>query len=243
MKNRTLQHRDQLITYGIHHKKAVTRRIHLRAAPDGTLMVIAPPHMSQRAIHKTLQERVHKVAHFLVGALERLQETPDYRYVNGESHLYLGQWLQLEMGKTTRRSAAINFSDGKIQVFTADGSPQQVESKLSAWYRKQAAEHFTARMGIIAKNAPWTGGKAPEIRLRKMKRTWGSCSATGRITLNPRLIRAPQACIDYVIAHELCHLKEMNHGKAFYALQEQLFPAWRAAREHLHSQAHVYLHE
>ena len=80
------------------------------------------------------------------------------------------------------------------------------------------------------------------MRLRKMKRTWGSCTARGMITLNPHLIRAPRLCIDYVIAHELCHLQEMNHSKAFYALQESLYPAWREAKAQLRARSHIYLH-
>ncbi len=243
MKNRALQHQDQLIPYEIQHKAAVTRRIHLRAAQDGTLLVIVPRRMSKRAIHKTLQERVHKVAQFLVGALDRMQETPCYEYINGEEHLYLGQSYPLQVLISADRRSRVRISDQKIQICTADDSLHMIKNKLIAWYRKQAALHFGDRIESIAKSAAWTGGMAPCIRLRKMKRTWGSCSANGTITLNPRLIKAPEVCIDYVIAHELCHLKQMNHSKAFYALQEELYPAWRAAREHLHTRAHIYLHE
>jgi predicted metal-dependent hydrolase len=80
------------------------------------------------------------------------------------------------------------------------------------------------------------------MRLRLMKRTWGSCSVSGVITLNPHLVKAPPECIDYVVAHEICHLREHNHGKAFYALQQQLYPGWKAAKDKLQRQAHVFLH-
>jgi predicted metal-dependent hydrolase len=80
------------------------------------------------------------------------------------------------------------------------------------------------------------------MRLRLMKKTWGSCSAKGVITLNPHLVKAPPQCIDYVIAHEICHLKEHNHGKGFYALQDQLYPDWREAKAHLRDKGHIYLH-
>jgi predicted metal-dependent hydrolase len=202
MKSKTLQHQDQLISYQVQHKPAVKRHIHLRAAPDGSLMVIAPQRMSKRSIHKALQERVHKVAQFLAGALEKLQELPRYNYSNGEEHLYLGQPRRLEVLFARGRQNEVRFSDGIIRVHTADDSARVIQIKLEAWYRKQAAENFGARIEAIARNVTWTGGKTPAFRLRKMKRTWGSCSASGMITLNPRLIKAPQACIDYVIAHE-----------------------------------------
>jgi len=243
MKNRPLQHNNQLIPYEIHHKPTVTRRIHLRAGPDGALMVIAPKRMSKRAIHKTLQERAHQVARFLADALRKQQELPRLDYVNGEEHLYLGESLPLEILSGAGRCGTACVSGGRIQIFTADRSSENIKKTLIAWYRQAAGQHFSERMETMGKNADWIGGKAPAMRLRKMKRTWGSCSDRGVITLNPRLIKAPPACIDYVIAHELCHLQEMNHGKAFYALQEQLYPQWQDAKAQLQARAHVYLQE
>jgi len=240
---KSLHHNKQLIPYEIHHKPTVTRRIHLRAAPDGTLMVIAPRHMSKRAIHKTLQERSHKVVQFLAEALTRQQELPRRDYINGEAHWYLGWNFPLEIIASRDRQGAVSLDDGRIRIKTADSSPQAVKQKLVAWYRQQAGEHFSTRITAIAKYTEWAAGRTLPIRLRKMKRTWGSCSAKGVITLNPRLIKTPPGCIDYVIAHELCHLEEMNHSKAFYALQEGLCPQWREARTHLRARAHVYLHE
>ncbi len=62
------------------------------------------------------------------------------------------------------------------------------------------------------------------------------------ITLNPQLVKAPSQCVDYVIAHELCHLQELNDSQVFYALQEQLYPAWREAKTHLKAGGHIYLY-
>jgi predicted metal-dependent hydrolase len=243
MKNKALQHRDQLIPYEIHHKAAVTRRVHLRAAPDGSLMVIAPRRMSKRTVHKMLQERAGKVAQFLADAVERQQELPGSDYIEAEEHLYLGQMYPLQILTAQGRRHSVALSEGYLRITTADHSPQSIKKKLYAWYDKQAGQHFNTRLEVIAKRAHWIAGGTPPLRLRKMKRTWGSCSSKGIITLNRKLIKAPEACIDYVIAHELCHLKEMNHGSAFYELQELMYPQWREVRARLQSSAHRYLHE
>ena len=237
-----LQHDNQLIPYEIRHKSTVTRRIHLRTDPDGALLVIAPKRMGKRAIHNTLQERSDWVARFLAEALARLGELPACEYTDGEEQLYLGENHPLEIVESPGQKGGVGLENGRIRIQTADRSPEAVRKKLIAWYRQQAWQQFNHRIEAISKKAAWTGDEAPPMRLRKMKRTWGSCSARGVITLNPHLIRAPRACIDYVIAHEVCHLREMNHGKAFYALQEALYPSWREAKAQLRARSHVYLH-
>jgi predicted metal-dependent hydrolase len=74
-----------------------------------------------------------------------------------------------------------------------------------------------------------------------MKRTWGNCSSKGVIKLNTHLVKAPLSVLDSVIAHELCHLEEMNHGRAFYALLGRLNPDWREDRAKLQLEGNRYL--
>jgi len=240
-KIKPLQYNDQLIEYQIHHRPAVTRRIHLELNEDGSLLIIAPRRMSRLAIHKTLQQRVSHVARFLVDARSRLLERPVHRYVSGEEHLFLGQNHPLVVIEEPGKRGGVDLIDGQIRVTAPHARAQAISNKLIRWYRQQARQHFSSRLELISTAAFWTKGHAPPVRLRKMKRTWGSCSAEGVITLNTHLVKAPPECIDYVIAHELCHLQEHNHGKAFYALQEQLFPGWREAKAHLKTRAHIYL--
>ena len=66
-----------------------------------------------------------------------------------------------------------------------------------------------------------------------MPKRWGSTSKNGRIALNPELIRAPSVCVDYVIAHEMCHFKHPHHGAAFYTELEKLFPNWKNVKQRL----------
>lgn len=85
-------------------------------------------------------------------------------------------------------------------------------------------EHFRVRYGVAPKK--WT--------VREMNTRWGSCStATGRITLNLRLYYKPDACIEYIVVHELCHLIHPNHGKDFYTLLERELPDWKTSRKQL----------
>jgi predicted metal-dependent hydrolase len=77
------------------------------------------------------------------------------------------------------------------------------------------------------------GISRPPMQVRRMRKRWGSCTPQGRIILNLDLIRAPRLCVDYVILHELCHLKHPHHGKAFYRLLDRVMPDWREIKARL----------
>ncbi len=230
------------IDYKVTHRPAVTRRIHLEIDDHGSLLVVAPRRMSRRVIQVSLQRRARHVARFLDRARARLSDLPEYRYTSGEKHLFMGRRVTLDVVVKPGRGS-VGMTGQCIRIVTADPEPERVRNSLQRWHRQQAQQHFESRLAALARVAPWVGGQIPPMRLRKMKRTWGSCSSRGVITLNPLLLKAPPACIDYVIAHEICHLEEHNHGKAFYALQEQLYPDWRESKALLSARSHIYLHQ
>lgn len=87
------------------------------------------------------------------------------------------------------------------------------------------------------KNPPVGDSVLPPTRLQFMTVQWGNCSPSGRITLNPLLVKAPRECIDYVLLHELCHLLHHNHGPKFYRTLDRHMPNWRAVKEKLDNMA------
>jgi predicted metal-dependent hydrolase len=97
--------------------------------------------------------------------------------------------------------------------------------------QRRALEHFQPRLAAMAERI---GRLPPPLGLSSARARWGSCSTKSGIRLNWRLIHLPADLIDYVIAHEVAHLVEMNHGPRFWAQVEKLFPDWRAARDALH---------
>ena len=242
MKPYSISNNDQLIDYEIRHRPTVTRRIHLEINNAGDLRVVAPRRMSRRAIHKALQQRAGHVARFLIKARARQRDLPEYLYTSGEKHLFMGRRYPLEILESRGTRGTVSLADECIEVMVPETTYDKIRNKLENWYRQRAQQHFAERLAVYSQAAPWIVGEVPPMRLRRMKRTWGSCSSKGAITLNPHLVKAPAECIDYVIAHEVCHLREHNHGKAFYALQEQLYPNWREAKIRLGNNGHIYLH-
>ena len=99
--------------------------------------------------------------------------------------------------------------------------------------RERAKEQFNRRLAVWHSWCERQRIPEPSLLVRYMPKRWGSAHKNGRIALNPQLVRAPSLCIDYVIAHEICHLKYPNHGAGFFRLLDAIFPNWRTAKDRL----------
>jgi predicted metal-dependent hydrolase len=239
MRRISTKSRSDVLEYSIIHRPRVTKRLHMELDQHGGLVVVAPAHWSKRYIRSTLAKNIPRVERFLANAREK-QLTP-LRYVNGEQHFYLGESYPLAIHQMTAGKTHVALVDGEIRIHTSKSQPENIQSSLQNWYLQIAAEIFSERLTNIARRAPWARDKTIPLKLRRMKRTWGNCSSRGVIKLNTHLVKAPLAMIDSVIAHEICHLEEMNHSKAFYALLEKLNPDWRLDRARLRAGGFVYL--
>ena len=111
----------------------------------------------------------------------------------------------------------------------------RVKELLDGWYRRQARRVFRERLDTCYPRVQHLGIDYPELALRVMKSRWGSCTQAGRITLNVKLIQVPKDFIDYVVVHELCHLKEHNHSRKYYDLLDRVMPDWKQRRDQLNS--------
>jgi predicted metal-dependent hydrolase len=205
----------------------------------GGLVVVAPCHWSERHIKSTMARNVIRVEKFL--AKSRRQQLRPLQFIDGEKHLYMGGLYPLLVCRVAGSTSQTTLVNGALQVNTPMPQAEKVQAVLQNWYLCQARVVFRARLSEIARRAPWAMDKDIPLTLRRMKRTWGNCSSSGLIKLNTHLVKAPLHVIDSVIAHELCHLEEMNHGRAFYILLESLNPNWRQDRAKLRSERHTYL--
>lgn len=206
---------------------------------QGGLVVVAPSHWSKRYIRATLAQNIPRVERFLANARDK--QLAPLQYVQGEQHFYLGKQFPLAIQHTAIRKSHIVLTGDEIRISTARPEPANIQKILQNWYLQKAGPVFNERLAAIARHAPWAHGKHIPLKLRRMKRTWGNCSSKGVIKLNTHLVKTPLDIIDSVIAHELCHLQEMNHGRRFYTFLEALNPGWRQHRAWLRSEGFAYL--
>ena len=112
--------------------------------------------------------------------------------------------------------------------------PATLHRLVADWYRDRALSVFSHRMAVLRRNPVIHGlGQPGTLAVQRMRRRWGSCFCDGRIHLNTELLAEPVELIDYVIVHELCHLREHNHSRRFYRLMDAARPEWRRPRDAL----------
>ena len=219
---RGIQLCNAVISYTLVRRKR--RTIGFKVDGDG-LTVSAPPREPYHYLEQLILER----AAWIIAKLKEMEarRLPARTWQNGERLLLLGDDLELNLYRSYRRAEPIRCA-GKIWVGVPDTRDvQAVQTRVAQWYREQATQHFQTR---IACYAPRLGVAVPHLKLSNAKSTWGMCLSSGVIRLAWRLIKAPQPQIDYVVAHEIAHLKHMNHSRAFWATVAQLYPDYQNQR-------------
>jgi hypothetical protein len=152
-------------------------------------------------------------------------------YISGESFLYLGKQYQLVVKRA--KEDRVSLQNGKLVFFTTQSVSNGVHTRiyLNAWYNRRGREVFRDRYEEVFKNFDYD--QKPRLEIKKMQKRWGSYTRGRSIILNPLLIHASKDCIDYVITHELCHMKHKNHDKNFFKLLNSKYPKWEKVKEKL----------
>lgn len=194
------------------------------------LTVSIPTNCPLRETERALQERSGWILARLAEWREyqRRRESRATRWEDGGTLRYLGQALRMHV---CDRTEGITRQDTTLHVGLAGPvSPAVLRDQVTVWLRAEATRLFGERLPIFCERL----GRAPRRWALTSARTrWGSCTADGVIRLNWRLVHLPIELIDYVIAHEVAHLRELNHSPAFWSTVGELLPGYQAARDRL----------
>lgn len=208
-------------------RSGLRRSIGLRIDDRG-LTVSVPLRASEKWLHSVLQDK----AHWVVEKLGNWQthKPVETRWADGEAVSYLGEALMLRVVPGLF-AAPPSRHRGELWVFVANGSGEaQIEQIVAQWYRQEAERLFAER---VAHYAALLKVVPHRVGLSAAKTQWGCCTARGTVRLNERLIRLPLRLVDYVVAHELAHLREMNHSAAFWEVVESVCPDYAKLRREL----------
>jgi predicted metal-dependent hydrolase len=208
-------------------RKSLTIKVH----PDASVEVLAP---IDTDTNKVLQ-KVKSKAPWILKQIEQFNTykpgTPVRRFINGETHLYLGRQYRLKIIADTTN--VVKAYRGQLFIHTTNTNKEIVEKQLQQWYKERANIVFAEMMQEVLPKFKKYKIQQPVLSIRIMSKRWGSCTPSGKIILNTELIKAPKGSIEYVIIHELAHLVHHNHTKPFYDLQNRLLPDWKKWKDRL----------
>ncbi len=214
-----------------HLKRSNRKTLAISVLPDGTLELVAPDHASSEAILSRVAKRLGWIKIQRRSFREMNATRPELRYVNGATHRYLGRQYRLKIARG--EAQAVSLRGAFFHLSTPKPDENEVKQALDTWYRRQSQLQFERRLAVWNEWCRHRKLPQPKLRLRRMPKRWGSALPDGIIYLNPELIKAPPACIDYVITHEICHLRHPNHSAAFFRLLSSIVPNWRALKTRL----------
>ncbi len=153
----------------------------------------------------------------------------------GERLPFLGGGLTLRLGRGGRSRA--DRKDAELWVITRDGTATQIEQAVVRWYKRAAHEYLAERLQVLAHAANLA---VSTLTISSAMGRWGSCSSKRELRLTWRLMKAPTDLVDYVICHELAHLRHMDHSNAFWAEVARQCPDYRQRRARLNEMDHLY---
>ena len=196
---------------------------------EGVVIVVVPRALTQERIKKLLDDKKLWVKQKI--ALDpQMKVTQEKQYVSGEAFSYLGRNYRLKI--TDGELTSIKLVQGRLTISVPNDSIQHklVKYALTNWFRRRAELKLREK---IIRYSPIVGVETNGYKVKSFQSRWGSCTPRGRVDFNWKIIMAPNRVVDYVIVHELCHLKQHDHSPQFWKLVESIMPDYLESKEWL----------
>lgn len=227
---------DAVFIYGQHEYdytllKQERKTLSLTVDPSMRIIVKAPVGVDKARIETFLKKKWMWLEKQLAFFDKYQRKTYAREYVSGESFLYLGRQYKLVVRRGMTDKVVI--SNRELSVTTTRLVADSVHNKklVEKWFAKRRDVVFRKRFEKVFDHFDYA--HMPELEVRSMPKRWGSLLKDKKVLLNPLLIQAPKEAIDYVITHELCHIRYSKHDKNFYEFLESKIPDWRTVKEKL----------
>ena len=213
------------------------KNMHLRVlSPDGEIQITAPNRLPLSQIDRFVREKRAWIA----ARQQQLAARPaatNPAFADGQTVYLWGGSYTLRLEEASRGRSALRRGQEIVLSVHPEDDTSQRESLLNDFYREALSERIAARLPLWEAR---TGLHPSAWQIKNMKTRWGTCNtATKKIWLNLQLVKQPPVCLDYVIAHELTHLRYPGHGQDFKAFLTRAMPNWPEVRKALNTQTFV----
>ncbi len=227
---RTLEGKDGALTYTLERKKV--KNLNLRVKADGSVWASASPRVPAARVDAFVESRREFVRAAQARVLQKEALAPVPRcYANGEEWTYLDRTIRVYAVKAEWEHT--EFMNDRLVLYLKN--PQDLEKRqrlFQKWWDAQCQRVFGMLLQRWYPVFQKQGVAFPGLKIRDMKTRWGTCHIQKKIiTLNKRLLAAPIACIEQVVAHEYCHFLQPDHSSRFYFCLTAVMPDWKARKQ------------
>ena len=224
---------NHYLNFQLIRSKRRRKTISLQIKEEGRIVIYVPYHTPKWEIEKFIEEKES----WIIGKMsEREKRTKEVEktFLPGEKFLYLGEGYPLEIQESSNRGAPLTLAFGKF-ILSHDRIGE-ARDLFCHWYKKEAKEKITERVDHYGNRFQLL----PEgIKITSARSRWGSCSRDNRLSFSWRIIMASLTIIDYVLIHELVHIREKNHSQKFWNYLESVLPDYRKHRSWLRENGHL----
>jgi predicted metal-dependent hydrolase len=192
-------------------------------------VVVVPRTLTQERIKRLLDDKKLWIQQ-KIALHPQAKVTNEKQYVSGEAFSYLGRNYRLKVNEG--ELTPIKLSQGRLTMSAPKGSsePKLIKYALTSWFRRRAELKLREK---IMRYSPIVGVETNSYKVKDFQSRWGSCTPSGRVDFNWKIIMAPNRVVDYVVVHELCHLKQHDHSPKFWKLVENIMPDYAESKEWL----------
>lgn len=218
----SIKYKDKIIEYEVVKSRIKNVYIHVR---DGKVIVKAPIRIKDKDIENVVEEKKKWI-------FEKLENLHKEEYKQGSKVLLLGKEYPLKIKFVKQNTSNIYIENGKMvaEISKKDKKEytKKIEELLDDVYMKVAEKEVDMAMQIVTRIV---GIKPNKYRIRKLKTAWGTCTSNRNITINSSLMKYDRSVIQYVVLHEICHLKYMNHSDEFWNMVEKYMKNYKEIRK------------
>lgn len=215
------------------------KTLSLSVSEHGVLEIKAPYTLSQKQIEDFILQKSNWIKKQLQKLEQGKQGKPLVEWKNQEVLTICGNEyrLHIEQRRDSKRDIVQLVNGNEICLTTPDISTQNIREMFCFWCKKACKPLMEQRIAYFAEKMQLSYGR---ITLKEQKTCWGSCSSKGNLNFNWKLLLMPPEIMDYVIVHELSHLREMNHSKRFWSVVEGVLPDYKGRRKWLKENGSIY---